>query len=94
MIAVEVTNECLGFVSNHKKCKIKFKKAKYVSNRCNDLFKGKKCFGFRCTFTDTVFEPRRFSLLLFLLFYYPYSNFALAVLCHIKTVQNSYLTRK
>ena len=45
MIAVEVTNECLGFVSNHKKCKIKFKKAKYVSNRCNDLFKGKNVLG-------------------------------------------------
>ena len=41
----------LDFVSfiAHKKVKIKFKKAKCVSNRCNDLFKRKKYFGFRCT---------------------------------------------
>ena len=45
MIAVEVTNECLGFVSNHKKCKVKFKKAKYVSSRFNDLFSEKNILG-------------------------------------------------
>ena len=41
----------LDFVSfiAYKKVKIKFKKAKCVSNRCNDLFKRKKYFGFRCT---------------------------------------------
>ena len=33
----------------YEKVKIKFKKAKSVSNRCNDLFKRKKYFGFRCT---------------------------------------------
>ena len=33
----------------YKKVKIKFKKAKCVSNRCNDLFKRKKYFEFRCT---------------------------------------------
>ena len=33
----------------YKKIKIKFKKAKCVLNRCNDLFKRKKYFGFRCT---------------------------------------------
>ena len=41
----------LDFVSfiAYKKVKIKFKKAKCVSDRCNDLFKRKKYFGFRCT---------------------------------------------
>ena len=44
----------LGFVSfiAYKKVKIKFKKAKCVSNRCNDLFKRKKYFGFWCTLTN------------------------------------------
>ena len=41
----------LDFVSfiAHKIVKIEFKKAKCISNRCNDLFKRKKYFGFRCT---------------------------------------------
>ena len=41
----------LDFVSfiAYKKVKTKFKKAKCVSNRCNDLFKPKKYFAFRCT---------------------------------------------
>ena len=41
----------LDFVSfiAYKKVKIKFKKAKCVSNRCNDLFRRKKYFWFRCT---------------------------------------------
>ena len=33
----------------YKKVQIKFKTAKCVSNRCKDLFKPKKYFGFRCT---------------------------------------------
>ena len=33
----------------YKKVKIKFKSAKCVSNRCKDLFKQKKWFGFRST---------------------------------------------
>ena len=33
----------------YKKVKIKFKMAKCVSNRCNDLIKRKKYFGFWCT---------------------------------------------
>ena len=51
----------LDFVSfiAYKKVKIKFKKAKCVSNRCNDLFQQKKYFGFRCTLKKTVL-PKTF----------------------------------
>ncbi len=46
----------LDFVSfiAYKEVKIKFKKAKCVSNRCNDLFKRKKSFGFRCTLSNSL----------------------------------------
>ena len=38
----------ITFIAN-KKVKIMFRKAKCISNRCKDLFKRKKYFGFRCT---------------------------------------------
>ena len=45
----------------YKKVKIKFKKAKCVSNRCNDLFKRKKYFGFRCTLNTNCTRGRAIS---------------------------------
>ena len=49
----------LDFVSfiAYKKFKIKLKKAKCVSNRCNDLFKWKKYFGFRRTLITKYLIP-------------------------------------
>ena len=37
----------------YKKVKIKFKKARCFLNKCNDLFKWKKYFGFRCTLNSS-----------------------------------------
>ena len=47
-------SDFLTFIA-YKKVKIKFKKAKCVSNRCNDLFKQKKYFGFRCTLNKVIY---------------------------------------
>ena len=55
----------LDFVSfiAYKKVHIKFKKVNCVSNRCNDLFKRKKYFRFRCTLNNWGFEKSGFQKL-------------------------------
>ena len=41
-----------NFSLAYKKVKVKFKKAKCVSNRCKDSFKWKKYFAFRCALVE------------------------------------------
>ena len=46
----------------YRKVQIKFKTAKCYSNRCKDLFKKKKYFGFRCTLINIHVHLKNYKL--------------------------------